>query len=149
MVACLCSRGEKEKRIMTEPFKMDLLLQHSSVAHSANRDWWIWRKGKGFKGKRGLRTECVSHDNQETWVAIFFSRLIFKNGQRCLCHLQSTDLSATGIRAREPETTRSSKAAFSFFLVTLIQPPFIMWTFYGSYIEWKVKISIWKEMVCL
>lgn len=31
MVVCIVGRREKKKRIMTEPFKMDLLLQHSSV----------------------------------------------------------------------------------------------------------------------
>lgn len=31
MVVCIVGRREKKKRIMTEPFKMDLLLQHSSL----------------------------------------------------------------------------------------------------------------------
>lgn len=31
MVVCIVWRGEKKNRILTEPFKLDLLLQHSSV----------------------------------------------------------------------------------------------------------------------
>ena len=39
---------------MSEPFKMDLILQHSSVAHSANRDGGMGQGGD-HRSKRQKR----------------------------------------------------------------------------------------------
>ena len=47
---------------MSEPFKMDLILQHSSVAHSANRDGRVGQGGdnRRKRQKKGLLM-CVGH----------------------------------------------------------------------------------------
>lgn len=57
MVVCIVGRREKKKRIMTEPFKMDLLLQHSSV--------WCVYKPTGVRDRRmGPEMERVERQKE-------------------------------------------------------------------------------------